>query len=314
MVNCSKCGKREASFLCSRCHAAYYCTETCQHEHWVKPQNSHKNICRECRDEGGKFFDGLQKVSILELANGKGGQIARSQGYAVFTAHALALRVSREHFVAALKVAPGELNEKWAKSLSIDEKIELRIEAPSSDPHLTSPMSAKKRKLSDTPEGQPVGRRAIDATPIRGEVLFGEMQKRIRIPKKQYLEDGPDESKPKPKRKARYDDVSVSELDSKISKSKSNSGEDDDEELVYEDLNKEDLTTSDHGNYWDKVGHVFEDTEDKIQFMILSICVSNDKKLGVFYKYRDLSDGEGGDDEYTPCAELLQADWVRWLE
>jgi hypothetical protein len=242
------------------------------------------------------FFEGLQKISILELANGKGGQLAHSQGYPVLAAHALALRVSRERYVAALRHARGDLSEKWANSLSEDEKNELNRDAPSDTTYVSfdSPMSAKKRKRTGDTD------RAIDATPLKGEDLFGgETQKRGRIPKKQYINDEPGAtSHAKSKRKKQEDHVS----------------EDEEEELEYEDKKETDLSLTNREKYWDKVGHLFEDTEDKIRFKILSICTSSDPNLGIFYKYRDISANEGEDAEFTPCAELLRAKWVRWLE
>lgn len=309
MVRCSKCDAVGAKTLCSRCQAAYYCDTKCQHEHWNQKVHGHKDICRECRDAGGVFFEGLQKNSILDLAQGKGGSIARSQGYPVLTALALALKVPRLRFVSAVRHARGDLDAKWESSLSFEERVELKAPAPDEETtdyvSFTSPLSRKRRKISETTPERPHVRRAVDATPISGQILFTD--KRTRKPSKRYIDEGDSQtsSKPAPRRELKRKSNSSDKSDHL-----SSNGSEDDDDLEYTDLAELELSYHDRQLYWDKVGATFEDTDCGIRFKVLSVCISTEPALGLFYRYRDAEDS---DDEYTPCSEMVKASWVNWI-
>lgn len=261
------------------------------------------------RSVDGVFFEGLQKSSILDLANGKGGKIVSKLGYPALTANAMALRVSRQQFVAALRHARGDLSPEWQKMLNANERLELEATDSPSDVdyvHFASPLSAKKRRLENTPEAnsETKSKRACDATPMN---LFTE--RRARKPKSR-LDDEPDvlprnstklNSKGKKKRLEGKEDGSDETDDNSEG------------ELDYTDINADDLVGTESEVYGTKLNKVFEDTEDGVRFIITNICVSTDPSLGFFFKYREEID-KTSDFEYTPCSEILEASWVKWCD
>lgn len=304
MPSCSKCGKRDARLLCSRCKCAHYCSQECQYEHWAKSPHPHRDVCRECRSVGGVFFEGLQKSSILDLANGKGGNIVRKLGYSALTANAMALRVSRAQFLDALRHARGELNSEWQDILNFEEKQELSAQTASSETEyvrFASPMTTKKRK-SDVSSESSLSRkaqRASDVTPIKGTDLFD--LKRERKPSKRYVDD------------ALKDSAKRNRVSSKDSHYSAESDQYSDGELDYTELKGDALIGTDCEEYIKVLDRIFEDTEDGVRFLIVNICVSSDPTLGFFFKYCE-ADSDATEFEYTPCSELMEASWVKWCD
>ena len=310
MVACEKCGKRDANLLCSKCQATHYCSKECQYQHWGQKPNGHKEVCRPYRDVGGVFFEGLQKSSILDLANGKGGRIVRKLGYSLLTANALALQVPRRSFVAAIRHARGSLTPEWHKALSTDENIEINTADDSGGAEyvcFTTPTSAKKRKL-DVEEST----HYYEASQTRGLALgglFPEEEKSRSGPRRHSKRSG---SPSTSLRQTTLPKKDKKEMEIETESEQSEQPDTDDDVLEYTNVNKDSLINTEDEIYLGKVGLQFEDTEDDMRFEIVSVCACSDPKLGLFFKYRDPLAEEGDDFEYTPCSEIMEASWVKW--
>jgi hypothetical protein len=102
-------------------------------------------------------------------------------------------------------------------------------------------------------------------------------------------------------------------------------GAGDDDDIVYSPVTTLDCPSS--AVHQDRVGDTFFDSEDSANFKIVAVCTSTtygaDK---LFFKYFNVdqfpagppSGGGGGEEEgggvhqYTPCEELMSADWATW--
>ena len=69
--------------------------------------------------------------------------------------------------------------------------------------------------------------------------------------------------------------------------------------------------------HWGKIGFTFVDDEEGTTFEIVDVCKCRATR-GYFFKYIDVAmlhstaDLDDDDYDYTPCDELLTADWCRW--
>ena len=78
-------------------------------------------------------------------------------------------------------------------------------------------------------------------------------------------------------------------------------------------------SSSKEPSYIRHIGAQFTDTDEGILFVIDDVVERADDKM-IFFKYHELRDQEivaaapRTTYEYTPCNELLSADWVKWSE
>ena len=78
------------------------------------------------------------------------------------------------------------------------------------------------------------------------------------------------------------------------------------------------VTRGASARFFQRIGSQFYDKDERKSFRIVDVCSSN-KFGGHFFKYIILSDitadsVDPDDYEYTPCQELMKAEWKEWVE
>jgi hypothetical protein len=67
---------------------------------------------------------------------------------------------------------------------------------------------------------------------------------------------------------------------------------------------------------WEYIGREFKDPDESCNFIIVDVCNAEEEGAKLFFKYRlvtvDVDNVSDSDHEFTPCAELLKADWCQW--
>ena len=68
---------------------------------------------------------------------------------------------------------------------------------------------------------------------------------------------------------------------------------------------------------WEYIGKEFKDPDESCNFIVIDVCNAAEEGTKLFFKYRLVTvdaNASESDHEFTPCAELLKADWCQWCE